>query len=76
MNENEIRGRFSLIDGSGTTYDRCFHELWTASVGKVGYVKDSWKRLDNDLERARTRSALDSVLRDAHRLKRLVDGEK
>jgi hypothetical protein len=57
-------GRYSLIDEE-STYDRRFHEMWTSSVDKPGYVKEAWRRLDGRLERARTKLELDSVLRDA-----------
>lgn len=61
-----IASRYSsLIQGSAITYDRRFHELWTSSVGKPGYVKESWCRLDVRLERVTTEGELASILLEA-----------
>jgi hypothetical protein len=61
--------RYSPIaEGSDSTYDRHFHEMWTSAVGKVGYVKEPWRSLDGQLERARTKGELDAVMQDASAL--------
>ncbi len=58
----EVMGRYALIGTTSTTYDRRFHELWTSSVGRPGYVKATWSNFDGRLERARTKEELDLVL--------------
>jgi len=66
--------RYSPIaEGSDSTYDRHFHEMWTSAVGKVGYVKEPWRSLDGQLERARTTVALASLNKEIHETKRKLD---
>jgi predicted house-cleaning noncanonical NTP pyrophosphatase (MazG superfamily) len=62
--EEERMNRYSLVDDE-KSYDRRFHEMWTFTVGKPGYIKELWRRFDVRLERAKTKIELDQILQDA-----------